>query len=207
MSTNQTRRTGKNEQPLCASCGPSATHNMTQWKQEACVTNKRLNNLGAFFSDPASYPGSSQSPVTSPTPFPLLFDSPVDNLLLYPPVVYAALPNDNAILIVNRYGQLLRETSTQIITATIRTRIVTTLSNPASFFVLLPTTVSDSQTIVSGSLFIQCTSIGGVLSTQNITTPVGLVSNGGRVYVQFDGTFLSQNDSCVFTLNLTLTNA
>lgn len=91
MST-QIRKPGKNVQPPCARCTQPATDGLLQTPNDSfnsceILRNPKLNNLSLFFSDPASQSGTTQSPITSPTPFPLLLQAPPSDTLMYLPFI------------------------------------------------------------------------------------------------------------------------
>jgi type III secretory pathway component EscS len=93
----------------------------------------------------------------------------------------------------------LTETTTLIITTTIRTIInATVVGTPV--FISLPQAVTTTQTIVSSNLHIVCTS-----GTTNVNPAAGLESFNGRTFIRFNGVNLNQGDTCVFTLTATLT--
>jgi hypothetical protein len=90
--SSQIRKPGKNIQPPCARCSQPASDGLLQSANDnfnSCGTlsNPKLNNLSLFFSDPASSPDTTQSPITSPTPFPLLLQAPPSDTLLYLPFI------------------------------------------------------------------------------------------------------------------------
>lgn len=70
------RHIGRNFRPPCLSCKPGLSlDNMIPNSDNSCRSNDDLQKLSFFFSDPASFPSSTQSPLRSPTSFPALLSA------------------------------------------------------------------------------------------------------------------------------------
>lgn len=143
------RRIGRNRQPPCRRCGPAPTDTMIQQKNQSCTTNSRLENVGFLFADPASYPGTSQSPARSPTSFNFLFESPTSGTFLWPPKVLSVLPpSNNQVNVVTSYGQMEPGTGTSQFVGTVVIDTLPTLVNPTQIFISLPSSIQTTQQVL-----------------------------------------------------------
>ena len=214
------RRPGKNEQPPCFRCNQSAPNetNLLQPLVESepapfvmpfsardnCVGlgNPKLKSLAGFFTDPASYPNSTQSPIGSPTNFGVLFQSPPQ------------IPQGGFLFASEMINQIdvsdpaLRITATGVATSQNMFNIifddVPSLPDDVNdLYVSLPPSVSSMQAVSFGTMSIVDPSVP-FSCFQNLkrSEPALVVGNGSVVYALFP---LVDRSSCTqYTINIGL---
>lgn len=151
---------GRNIQPPCIGpCSPNennvidATQNDP--KQTRCSTSSsftQINSLGRFFADPASQPQTTQSPLRSPTSFPLLFQS----LPALPSgsSYYLSIFTDNLnpdVAAVRFSSQAIADPAQFIYTQDFQ-RVPQFQSTTGNVYISLPSRVDPSSTIISSFL-------------------------------------------------------
>lgn len=171
MFTNTNiRRVGINIRPPCVRCRPDlAFDNILKPSDKAQNSNDSLQNLSLFFTDPASYPSTSQSPLRSPTPFTRLLSSAPQGTTFFTVTVSTPSP----------FSSPLQDANGSIITGTGQTNI----NSDGSFSAFVTFLNMDLTNFTSGSnmyfllpSFFSCNTVnfGGILQSvdpsTNITT-------------------------------------
>jgi hypothetical protein len=215
------RKPGKNIQAPCVTCTRPATLGLLQPRtnnpvehlqihqgRDACegLGNDSLRNLSLFFSDPAAAPGTTQSPIRSPTEFPLLFRSPAQHTIAYPAVMQSQLtitPGVTAIGSGNGIMVAVPGLPTVTISINIPLTITATSPTPTNIYVTIPTThlpALPSLLIATG--IISGTCIGGSHGAQPSLTQ----NSNGQWVVQFGTADIPLTvGSCVVSVNFSLT--
>lgn len=220
------RRPGKNVQAPCTRCTRPAASGLLQPRgnepvehlqihqnRDACegMGNSQLRSFGQFFSDPASYPSTTQSPVRSPTEFPLLYRSPAADVTAYTSRLQSSFPSPIPGAVGTGNGSLT--TYEGLFTATLTTTITPSVPvggiNNTNIYVSVPNTlfsflgVSPDQVSVSASIRGTCIN-GGV----TIFGATGLFENSAGIWMMRFGT----NDidipdpACALSVSATFTN-
>lgn len=171
MSSNtNVRRVGRNVRLACISCKPDlAFDNILKPTDKAQNSNDSLQNLSLFFTDPASYPSTSQSPLRSPTPFTRLLSSAPQGTTFFTVTVSSPSP----------FSSPLRDSNGSVITGSGQTNI----NSDGTFSAFVTFLNMDLSNFQSGSnmyflmpSFFSCSTVnfGGILQSvdpsTNITT-------------------------------------
>lgn len=210
MSTTQRdgRKIGKNQQPPCRRCGPAPTDTLIQQKNQSCTTNSRLDKVGLFFADPASYPGTSQSPLRSPTSFNFLFESPKQGTLLWSPKITSSLiPAESNVSSFSSFGQVEFGVGTSEYSGTVIVDTTSTLVNPTQIWISLPTIVGNTQQVIPSVSNVNVTCVPN--PTVNFKPEPNLVLIGNLNYFQVNNVNLLVDElqACTILFDVIITNA
>ena len=214
------RRPGKNIQAPCATCTRPATLGLLQPRtnepvehlqihqgRDACegLGNDRLRSLSLFFSDPAAAPGTTQSPIRSPTEFPLLFKSPAQYTVAYPAHMQSQLTVTGVTATGSGNATMVAVPGlpTVTISTTINLTVHPTSPSPTSIFVTIPTThLPANQNLLIATGVITGTCIGGSHGAQ----PNLLQNSDGQWVVQFGVADIPLTvGTCAVSVNFSLT--
>lgn len=206
MSLNITdRKIGQNRQPPCRRCGPAPTDNLIQQKNQSCTTNSKLDSVGLFFSDPASYPGTSQSPLRSPTSFHFLFESPKQGAFLWSPKVLSAIPPaDNEINTISAIGQAVAGVGTSQYAGSLIINTLSSLVSPTQIWISLPSIVQTTQQVLPSLSNVDVTCLSN--PTVTYQPEPNLVLIGNINYFQVNNISLSSGHACSIQFDVIITN-
>jgi hypothetical protein len=210
MSTTERegRKIGKNQQPPCRRCGPAPTDTMIQQKNQSCTTNSKLDRMGLFFTDPASYPGTSQSPFRSPTSFNFLFESPKQGSYLWSPKITSSLiPAESNVSSFSAFGQVDLGVGTSEYSGSIIVDTLPTLVNPTQIWISLPTIVENTQQVLPSVSNVNITCAPNPTVTYNPEPNLVLIDNLNYFQVNNVNLLVGQQQACTIIFDVIITNA
>lgn len=213
--TSTGRKPGRNVQPPCASCTrKESPTTLLSWNQapqkrldiyqvrstDACegLGNNSLNNLSLFFSDPCSFPNSTQSPPRSPTSFALLLQAPSANGTSVSLLVTNSIPSfpSSPSFQVNANGTMTNSNGDFTISGSVNITPPTGVNSPFTLFIRLPRQFrASSWSVLAGVYFGQCAE-GGIDSN--------LIQETDGAYTSGTINGLSQGVACKVNFSITL---